>query len=84
MDFQSVFQNLGFPVAICAVLVYACSLIMRFVLRQNDKQNDDIKAAYQNHLNDLQTQNSKLSNVIADNTKAFNELINLIKTIAKC
>ena len=69
----NIFQNIAFPVAVCAVLFYALYYIIKMGLRQNDDAVKIVKEAQQQHLDYLQRQNEKLAAIIADCTKALTE-----------
>lgn len=72
-SFANIFQNVAFPVAVCAVLFYALYYIIKMGIRQNDDALKIVKEAQQQHLDYLQRQNEKLAAIIADCTKALNE-----------
>lgn len=89
-DFNNIFQNTAFPVAVCIVLFYALCTIIRNELKQNDNAMQQIKEANEKHLSYLQNQNEKLTNIISectkalnDNTRAFNDLIVVINDFNK-
>lgn len=72
-EITSIFQNIAFPVAVCAVLFYALYFIIKSGIRQNDDAVRIVKEAQQQHLDYLQSQNERLSQIICDCTKALNE-----------
>lgn len=85
-DFVHIFETVGFPIATAAVLFYALYYVVKWQLRQSETAMQIVKEANQQHLQDIHKQNEKLTDIIADctkalsdNTKAFNELIILIQ-----
>lgn len=89
-DFNNIFQNTAFPVAVCIVLFYALYTIIRNELKQNDNAMQQIKDANEKHLSYLQNQNERLTNIISectkalnDNTRVFNDLIVVINDFNK-
>lgn len=88
MNLTDIFTSLPFSVAVSVVLFYALFLIVRKEIKQNDYAMQVISEANAKHIEDLQAQNLRLSNIIAENTKAlsentqvFKELMELIKFI---
>lgn len=85
-EYVTIFQDLGFPIAICAFLGYFLWLIVRHNLKHSDETIKQIQAMQERQIDALQQQNAKLATIISDNTKAlaenskiFNELFNLLK-----
>ncbi len=81
-----IFETFGFPVAMVIVLIYAIYFIIKRELKQNDDAARLISEANEKHAKYLQEQNKELTAIIADNTKAFNALIdvlNELKTMLK-
>lgn len=85
-EFAQIFESVGLPVAACVVLFYVLFLIIKSGLKQNTDSIIYFKESNEKHLLFLQTQNERLTQIIADctralndNTKAFNELIIVIK-----
>ncbi len=81
-EFTNIFQNTAFPVAVCIVLFYVLYYFVKSELKQNDNAMNIVKDANEKHLNYLQSQNERLTQIISectkalnDNTKAFNDLI---------
>ena len=88
MDFQSLFQNIAFPVAVSVLLFWFLYQIVKKEISQNDTAMQLISEANKKHIEDLQIQNERLTKiiaentaVIAENTTAFKTLIELIKYI---
>lgn len=84
-EISTIFQNTAFPVAVCVVLFYVCYYFVKSELKQNENAMQIVKDANDKHLNYLQAQNERLTQIIAectkalnDNTKAFNELISVL------
>lgn len=89
-ELTNIFQNTAFPVAVCVVLFYVLYYFVKSELKQNDNAMNIVKDANEKHLNYLQSQNERLTQIIADctqalndNTKAFNELIHVINAFKK-
>ena len=87
-DFTNIFQNTAFPVAVCIVLFYVLYYFVKSELKQNDNAMNIVKEANEKHLNYLQSQNERLTQIISDctqaltdNTIAFHELINVINSL---
>ena len=88
MDFLNLFQNIAFPIAVSVLLFWFLYQIVKKEISQNDSAMSIISEANKQHIADLQAQNLRLSNIIAENTKALSEntqvfkaLIELIKFI---
>lgn len=82
----NLFQNIAFPVAVCIVLFYVLYGIIRSEIKKNDETINIVKDANEKHLLYLQGQNERLTIIISectkaltDNTKAFNELMNVLE-----
>lgn len=88
MDFLNVFENIAFPIAVSVLLFWFLYQIVKKEISQNDSAMQIISEANKKHIEDLQAQNQRLSNIIAENTKAlaentqvFKSLMDLIKYI---
>lgn len=88
MDFLNLFQNIAFPIAVSVLLFWFLYQIVKKEISQNDTAMQIISEANKKHIEDLQAQNQRLSNIIAENTKAlaentqvFKSLMDLIKYI---
>lgn len=88
MDFLNLFQNIAFPIAVSVLLFWFLYQIVKKEISQNDNAMQIISEANKKHIEDLQAQNQRLSNIIAENTKAlaentqvFKSLMDLIKYI---
>lgn len=88
MDFQSLFQNIAFPVAVSVLLFWFLYKIVQKEIKQNDTAMQIITDANKKHIEDLQTQNERLTKIIADNTaviaentKVYKQLISIIEYI---
>lgn len=88
MDFLSIFENIAFPIAVSVLLFWFLYQIVKKEISQNDSAMQIISEANKKHIEDLQAQNQRLSNIIAENTKAlaentqvFKSLMDLIKYI---
>lgn len=88
MDFLNLFQNIAFPIAVSVLLFWFLYQIVKKEICQNDSAMSLISEANKKHIEDLQAQNERLSNIITENTKAladntqvFRALMDLIKYI---
>lgn len=81
MDISQIFNSLPFSVAVCVVLFYALFFIIRKEIKQNDYAMQVISEANAKHIEDLQAQNLRLSNIIAENTKALSENTQVFKAL---
>lgn len=81
MDFQSLFQNIAFPVAVSVLLFWFLYKIVQKEIKQNDNAMSLIADANKKHIEDLQAQNQRLSNIIAENTKALAENTQVFKSL---
>lgn len=79
----NLFQSFAFPVAFCIILLYFIVYLIKRELKQNDSTDVQVNAANERFINYLQENNSKLSNIITENTKAFNSLIAIITDVEK-
>lgn len=71
MDFLSIFENIAFPIAVSVLLFWFLYQIVKKEIRQNDNAMSLIAEANKKHIEDLQEQNIRLSNIISENTKAL-------------
>lgn len=81
MDFQSLFQNIAFPVAVSVLLFWFLYQIVKKEINQNDNAMNLISEANKQHIEDLQAQNLRLANIISENTKALSENTEVFKTL---
>lgn len=81
MDFQTLFQNIAFPVAVSVLLFWFLYQIVKKEIKQNDNAMQIISEANTKHIEDLQAQNLRLSNIIAENTKALSENTQVFKAL---
>lgn len=89
-EISTIFQNTAFPVAVCVVLFYVCYYFVKSELKQNENAMQIVKDANDKHLDYLQAQNERLTQIISDctkalndNTKAFNDLITVVSAFRK-
>lgn len=80
-ELVNVFQSLAFPIAFCIVLLYFLVFLIKRELKQNENTDTQVNAINERFINYLQEYNTKLSNIIAENTKAFNSLIKLLENV---
>ena len=81
MDFISVFENIAFPIAVSVLLFWFLYQIVKREISQNDSAMSIISEANKKHIEDLQSQNLRLSNIIAENTKALAENTQVFKSL---
>lgn len=81
MDFQSLFQNVAFPVAVSVLLFWFLYQFVKKEINQNDTAMQLISEANKKHIEDLQAQNLRLANIISENTKALSENTEVFKTL---
>lgn len=81
MDFLNLFENIAFPVAVSVLLFWFLYQIVKKEIKQNDTAMQIISEANKKHIEYLENQNEKLSKIIAENTTAFNSLIDILKFI---
>lgn len=74
-----IFEKFGLPVALIVVLVYSLCFILKRELKQNDDAARMISEVNEKHIKYMQDENKQLTSIIADNTRAFNELIEVLK-----
>lgn len=72
-DFANIFQNTAFPVAVCVVLFGVLYSVLKRELKQNDDALQIVKDANDKHLSYLQNQNERLTQIIAECTKALDD-----------
>lgn len=77
----TVFEKFGLPVAVIVVLVYSLCFILKRELKQNDDAARMISEVNEKHVKYMQEENRQLTQIIADNTRAFNELIDVLKEL---
>lgn len=76
-----IFEKFGLPVALIVVLVYSLCFILKRELKQNDDAARMISEVNEKHIKYMQDENKQLTSIIADNTRAFNELIEVLKEL---
>ena len=88
MDILSLFENIAFPVAVSVLLFWCLYQVIKKEIYQNDNAMNIIYETNKKHIEDLQDQNTRLANIISENTKAladntqvFKSLMELIKYI---
>lgn len=88
MDYLNLFQNIAFPIAVSVLLFWFLYQIVKKEINQNDNAIQFIVDANKKHIEDLQTQNERLTKIIADNTavisentKVYKQLISIIEYI---
>ena len=81
MDFLNLFQNIAFPIAVSVLLFWFLYQIVKKEISQNDSAMSIISEANKQHIADLQAQNLRLSNIIAENTKALSENTQVFKAL---
>lgn len=89
-EFNTVFQNVAFPVGVCVVLFYVLFVIIKNEITQNNDNFKHVQDVYNAHLGYLQQQNERLTQIISectkalnDNTKIFNDLISILNAYKK-
>ena len=81
MDFLNIFENIAFPIAVSVLLFWFLYQIVKKEISQNDSAMSLISEANKKHIEDLQAQNLRLSNIIAENTKALSENTQVFKAL---
>lgn len=81
MDFLNLFQNIAFPIAVSVLLFWFLYQIVKREISQNDTAMNLISEANKKHIEDLQAQNLRLSNIISENTKALAENTEVFKSL---
>ena len=81
MDFLDLFENIAFPIAVSVLLFWFLYQIVKREISQNDSAMSLISEANKKHIEDLQSQNLRLSNIIAENTKALSENTQVFKAL---
>lgn len=81
MDFLDLFENIAFPIAVSVLLFWFLYQIVKREISQNDSAMSIISEANKQHIADLQAQNLRLSNIIAENTKALSENTQVFKAL---
>lgn len=81
MDFLDLFENIAFPIAVSVLLFWFLYQIVKREISQNDSAMSIISEANKKHIEDLQSQNLRLSNIIAENTKALSENTQVFKAL---
>ena len=81
MDFLDLFENIAFPIAVSVLLFWFLYQIVKREISQNDSAMSLISEANKKHIEDLQAQNLRLSNIIAENTKALSENTQVFKSL---
>lgn len=88
MDYQQLFENLAFPTAICAVLFVVLYRIIKSELKQNENALSTVENANKEFIKYLQSQNERMTNIIADcttalkdNSKAYQDLIKTLEYV---
>lgn len=80
-DIVNVFQNFAYPTAISIILIVSIAYIFKRELKQNEESDKAINQANQNFISYLQAQNERLTNIIQNNTIAYNKLVDVLDDI---
>ena len=83
MDTLEIFQNLGFPIAVCAVLFMVLSFFIKKSIELIHEYHNESIEERKSHITHLQTINSELAKIIQDNTTALNKFSGILNKLIK-
>lgn len=80
-EILNIFENTAFPIAVCVVLFYVVTVFVKAERKQNDEASAHITAANEEFKLYLKEHANKQTQIILENTKAFNALIKCLDEI---
>lgn len=82
-EIGNIFESLGLYVGIVVVLMGALYYFIKSALKQNEQAMQIVKDANDRHINYLQNQTEKLTEIISDCTKALTENTRAFQSLSR-